>query len=453
MKIVKLLAKVLLGIVLLIFVIGVCTITKMDRTPYQDMPFYTQWKQAIGGLKIDTTRGSGELKAGWAKVNITPGKPGPMAGYGNRHGKVYEAVRDSVFIRAVVLDNGHVKAAIIAADLLIIPPTVTEKLKTMLDGTGVSPEHLYVGATHSHNSVGGWGKGVSGLFFSGTYDPQVENRLAEAIREAIKRADKDMQVVKVAYLESVDSTGIRNRLVGDTGGIDAEVRSVKFTNATGKTALLTTYGAHATILDSKNMVLSRDWPGVLVDSLERSVADFAMYMAGAVGSMGPAAEGENDDEELQNEAHSVLKSFQSLRKTEAEAANPLIQSFTIALPLRDPSPRLTKELVLRSWVFRKAFGDYPSFVRVMRIGNTLMVGLPCDFSGELTPDLDLYAKKRGLNLIVTSFNGGYLGYITHDRYFEIDKYETYTMSWFGPNNGAYFQEVIRDLIDKVAKVK
>ncbi len=450
MKLLIILLKILAIIVGFVFVIGMCVITLMDRTPYRQMPYYTAWKQEIASLQIDRGDAGDTLKAGWAKVNITPDRPGPMAGYGNRHGKHYESVRDSVYVRAVVVDNGAFRTAIVSADLLIIPPTVNDKLQSALEGTGIAPGHLFIGATHSHNSIGGWGKGISGLFFSGSYDAEVEERLARSIARAVRLAAGELKPVKVAYLEALDSLGIRNRLIGEAGGIDAEVRSLRFTNSEGKTAVLTTYGAHSTLLDSQNMVLSRDWPGLLVDSLERGFADFAMYMAGAVGSMGPNAEGDDDEEELKNEAAGVLRSFSSLKMVEEEGDYPVLQSFMVSLPLREPSPRLSKELVLRPWVFKKAFGDYPAFVRVLRIGRTLMIGLPCDFSGELTGTLDRYAKSRGFNLIVTSFNGGYLGYITDDRHFDLDKYETFTMSWFGPYNGAYFQEVITDLIDKVS---
>jgi hypothetical protein len=79
-----------------------------------------------------------------------------------------------------------------------------------------------------------------------------------------------------------------------------------------------------------------------------------------------------------------------------------------------------------------------------------MVGLPCDFSGELVAVLSRYASNKGLRLIITSFNGAYAGYVTDDRHFDKDQYETITMSWFGPYNGAYFQEVVKDVIDKFA---
>ena len=78
----------------------------MDRTPYKEMAYYKQWKSAIGNVQRDSSK-AGELNAGWSKVNITPSSPKPMAGYGNRHGKPFVSVHDSIYIRAMVIDNGN----------------------------------------------------------------------------------------------------------------------------------------------------------------------------------------------------------------------------------------------------------------------------------------------------------------------------------------------------------
>lgn len=448
MKFFRILFKILGVIVLILLLFIVSVITTMDKTPYKEMGYYKEWKSLIGAVNIKDAEQTDTLKVGWAKVNITPAAPAPMAGYGNRRGKPFTSVHDSLFIRAMVVENGNVKAAIIAADLLIIPPTVTELLKKRLAGKEIPFEQVFLGATHSHNSVGGWGTGISGLFFSGKYNQGTVETLTNAIVQAIDNAKSRLEPAKMMYLEGRDSLNIRNRLVGEEGGIDPEVRSVAFVNSNKQTAILSSYAAHSTTIDSKNMALSRDYPGVVVDSLERQY-DFAMYMAGAVGSMGPVEKGVDDFDEMKNQANGVQQAILD-SDTLSSPKNPVMQSIIIPLPLRNPSPRLTMNIVLRSWAFRKAFGDYPVFVKALRIGNVLMVGMPCDFSGELVPGLDAYARTKGLNLMVTSFNGGYIGYITHDKYFDRDAYETKTMSWYGPYNGAYLQEVIKDIIDKLS---
>lgn len=79
-----------------------------------------------------------------------------------------------------------------------------------------------------------------------------------------------------------------------------------------------------------------------------------------------------------------------------------------------------------------------------------MVGTPCDFSGEFNPSLDSLAAKHGLQMMVTSFNGGYIGYVTPDKYYDEDHYETQLMNWYGPGNGAYMNQCIEHLILKTA---
>lgn len=449
MKFIKIILKVIGSFFLVLLLIIASMITIMDHTPYKEMPYYKQWKNLIGKAEIDTSY-SKTLKVGWAKVNITPAAPTPMAGYGNRRGRPYVSVHDSVYVRALVIDNGVSQNAIIAADLLIMPPTVTKILQKKLTSREVPFNNVFFGATHSHNSVGGWGTGISGLFFSGKYDEATVDRIADAVFQAIVKARANLEPARFAYMESVDTLDIRNRLVGKEGNIDAEIRSITFVNKRGEKAILSSYAAHSTVLNSKTMVLSRDYPGMLVDSLEKGRYNFAMYMAGAVGSMGPIEKGTDDFDEVKNQAYGVQKSVLSSDTIKQLNNKAILKSLTIPLPLRDPSPRLTMDIVLRSWAFKKAFGEYPVFVKALRIGNVLMVGMPCDFSGELVAGLDAYAKTKGLNLMVTSFNGGYIGYITHDKYFDRDLYETKTMSWYGPYNGAYLQEVIKDIIDKMA---
>lgn len=450
MKFLRILLKVIGVFLLLLIAIIATMITTMDHTPYQEMGYYKEWKQLISGVKPDTSGSSDTLRAGWAKVNITPSSPTPTAGYGNRRGKLYTAVHDSVYVRAMVVDNGHTRAAIVAADLLIIPPTVIKALQAKLTPQDIPFDRIYFGATHSHNSVGGWGTGVSSLFFSGKYDPNIVDMLAEAFHRAIREAQKSTAPVQLTYMESLDSVDIRNRLVGDQGGVDPEIRSAALVKKNGEKAILSSFAAHSTVLNSKNIVLSRDYPGALVDSLENGRYNFAMYMAGAVGSMGPIEKGTDDFDEVKNQAYGVQNALLSPHTKKEDAKRSIVEAITLPLPLREPSPRITMGIVLRPWVFKKAFGEYPVYIKALRIGNILMVGMPCDFSGELVASLDAYAKTKGLNLMVTSFNGGYIGYITHDKYFDRDLYETKTMSWYGPYNGAYLQEVIKDIIDKLS---
>lgn len=68
------------------------------------------------------------------------------------------------------------------------------------------------------------------------------------------------------------------------------------------------------------------------------------------------------------------------------------------------------------------------------------------------PDVLKTAQNQHLNLIVTSFDGSYVGYITEDSRYDLNSYETRVMNWYGPQNGQYFQEIINSILTKNAPV-
>jgi neutral ceramidase len=436
--------KIFSYFILILAVVGFASIEKIDRTDIKETEHFKQWKELVRFIKLKET--TGDFSVGWAKVNITPLVPGPMAGYGSRKGKEFEAVHDSVFVRVLALKNSQDTVYFLSADMLIIPPNVVEKLKPILQQQRISLRNVHFSATHTHNSLGGWGNSLTGRLFAGSYNPNVEVELAQKFALAVRNSTQNLVSGSVSYNESVDNEDIRNRLGVADGKIDSEIRSLFFERKDASKASLITYGAHSTVLNSKTFQISRDYPGVLLDSLESSKLNFGIYLAGAVGSMGPIEKGVNDFDEVKNQAIGVLKHLDFTQKRELQ--NTLVSEY-IQLPMNHPSARISKDYALRPWVFKFLFGDYPTYVKITKIGKTLILGMPCDFSGELMIELDAYAKAQGIDLIITSFNGSYVGYITDDRLYDRGLYESSTMSWYGYQNGAYFSEIVRDLVDKM----
>jgi neutral ceramidase len=443
--------RILLVVVLVITGILLAMVTTIDRTPYQEMDYYAKWKAQLEQFNPAADTTTRPIMVGFAKANITPPYPTPMAGYGNRRGKPFEVVHDSIYVRTILVANGKDTIALTSADLLIIPPSVYELVNEKIANSRLQKTQIYYGATHSHNSVGAWYDTLVGKLFAGTYNPEIEEIISEAIISSITDAKKNLVETTLSYEMDTDTVDIKNRLVGiENGTVDPQIRSVIFNRVEGKPLIFTTYAAHSTVLDSKTLQLSRDYAGKVVDSLEESEYEFAVFMAGAVGSMGPQQRGIDDFDEVNNQGGSVANEIFSANEYESQNSSQSIRYFKLKLPLREPTPRLTQKFALRTWVFYQFFGKSDVFVNVAQIGNNLLVGMPCDFSGELMKPLTAYAKSKNLNLVVTIFNGGYIGYVTDDRHFYKDTYETITMSWYGPDNGTYLSEVIKDLIDKVA---
>ena len=134
------------------------TLTPVDRTPYKNLDFYKRSIHQIHqhfrenrNISIGDT-----LLIGFAKINLTPTDLAPLAGYGNRRPKEMTRVHDSIYVNTTVINNGKNKIAIISADLLIIPPEVTLILKEKLFNIDWSLPEIFLSATHTHSSLGGW---------------------------------------------------------------------------------------------------------------------------------------------------------------------------------------------------------------------------------------------------------------------------------------------------------
>jgi hypothetical protein len=436
-----------LAISILLFGVSSCLVSRVDRTPYRQTGYYQQFKKELDRLPTDTVSARpGTIAAGWAKVNITPAEPMPLAGYGLRKGRRYESVHDSLWARAFVFDNGVRKAALITIDLLIVPPALTEAITQKLAGTGFTIAQVYLTATHSHHSVGGWAHRLSGWAIAGTYHQRWVDELAGRIIEAIRKAERAKKKASMGASAFPAGELVFNRLL-QGNPTDSLVRVLKIRQDGGQTAALVTFSAHATCLQANQSILSRDYPGMLVDSLEKSPqVDFAAFCAGAVGSHAPEAGG-NHLEKAANMAYfiaqKILVDFDQIALEDWQE----VETITLPLPLRRPQWRIGENVRLRPWIFYAIFGHYEAYLKAMRLGNTVWVGTPSDFSGELVPPLQREASPAAL--FVTSFNGAYVGYITSDVAYDVHHYETRDMNWYGPQNGAYFSEAITELLKRL----
>ncbi len=449
MRILKIIGKILLGLLILILIFLAFTIAPVDRTDYHEMSYSKQMNDSLEAWKPSKDTAN-NFKAGWAIVNLTPSKPTPTAGYGDRKGKPYQSIHDSVFVRAIVFSNTLKPIVLVSCDLLIFPPEVTILLKEKLKTIGFDWSQVYVGTTHTHNSLGAWGKNTVGELFAGKYNQNTVNFIADKVLEAIRKANQNQVSAKVGYGEINAKELVFNRLVGDSlGTTDPMIRVLKIQKQTGEIALFTTFSAHATTLNADKNFLSADYPGEYVKQVSKSV-NFAAFMAGAVGSSGPTGEDLHDDFQQEKNiseglSNKVLKEINNIKTQEI---NTLALS-TFQISLREPQVRFAENWRFRPWVFKTLFGDYPAEIKALRIGNNVLIGTPCDYSGELMPEVLQVAKSENLNLIVTSFNGGYVGYITHDRHYDLNSYETRVMNWYGPQNGVYFQDIIQKILKKI----
>lgn len=442
--------RILTWLSVVLVVLAISLLTLNDNRPLEETDYYATTNSQLDKLKIGGGYGT-TLKGGWSKQSIQTNAEVYIAGYGLRENPA-SAVHDSIYVRSIVLDNGKQKVAMITMDLLIAPPLVVAQVIPALSKFGFGRENIYFSATHTHSSAGGWAGGPAGRAMAGPRNDQMIQTIAEAIVRSVKKAEATASACKIGFQKINARDYITNRLFGESAIEDPWLRIMKIEKANKESALVLTYAAHPTDIPKNDNRISADYPGMLVSSLEKSgQCNFAAFFAGAVGSMRPTDNGADSYKKAEliaaNLANLVKVSSDSL-KTDTTS---LLRTVYFPLALHDPQLRLTKHIRIRPWVFNWLMGKQEVGMNALRIGDMVWIGTPCDYSGMLYGLSDSTAQKTGKELIITSFNGGYVGYITPDEYYDEHKMETQEMNWFGPYNGRYFGEVINKLMDKVSR--
>jgi hypothetical protein len=183
--------------------------------------------------------------------------------------------------------------------------------------------------------------------------------------------------------------------------------------------------------------------------MEQQGYAFAIFIAGSVGSHGCKSpeSGWNCIDYMANE---ISTQFMTNRNALHNVHDSTIIMNRILLTLPESQAKISMNWGVRPWLFRSALSEFPVYLTALRLGDVVMLGTPCDFSGEFNSRLDAIAEKHNLQTMVTSFNGGYIGYVTPIQYYNIDYHETRLMNWYGPGTGEYMTECLDKMIVSVS---
>ena len=89
------------------------------------------------------------LKLGASAVVITPQLGTPMAGYYYDRGT--EGVHDELYAKAIVLEMGKTKVAIVSCDIVDVSDEMVMRARELAEeATGIPASHITISATHSH---------------------------------------------------------------------------------------------------------------------------------------------------------------------------------------------------------------------------------------------------------------------------------------------------------------
>lgn len=442
-----------LGYTLLFFTfLALILLAPIDQMHYSEEPYFQQHQAYLADFEWESKqKDSSAVLAGWAQESIVPSQPSPMAGYGGS--RVSEGLYDTLLVQSVVIKKGSTKLAVISIDLLIFPPALFHALADTLPSLGWNIDELYLTATHTHHGIGAWIPSFAGRFVAGEYNEEILQMLTKQTVRALQKASLQANTVELSYWETDVPQFVKNRINND-GKVDTSFKGIALKRKDGQLAVMATYAAHPTSYSRKDLHLSADYPANFRQKLvQEDSISFAMYLAGAVGSHGPAhPKGYDYDTlawELGNGLAEIADSVLHQVNWEENTENPSISIAQYPLAVDDLQLRLGDDWGTRTWVFEWLMGVPPLRISCLQIGETLLLGTPCDFSGELALGRYQYARKKGYSLMINSFNGGYIGYITPDEYYHtIKRHELRDMNWTGPYTGSYFTSCLDSLIAK-----
>ena len=155
--------------------------------------FRTQFILLLSALNISFTLlchgAASEIRVGVAMVDITPPMGIPMAGYYHERGA--DGVLDPLYSKAMVIESGGERTALVVLDLIGIRRPITDRARTAIEKTtGIKAGNIMISATHAHTGpeLTDPGQATSGVSEQKRlvidYSEALPNRIAESVRLA-----------------------------------------------------------------------------------------------------------------------------------------------------------------------------------------------------------------------------------------------------------------------------
>ncbi len=238
------------------------------------------------------TGAQGTLRVGAARVDITP--PSDPA-----HPPSGKYAHEKLYVRAIVLDNGSARAALIAADQGGLSETIWQAASKQIAAELNCPvENIVMSATHTHS---GWGPGGFPGMRGLRPDPNAPPPpIVGQIVDAVKQAKGDLQPARVGFGTGRSYLNVnRDAIDGDThlwtqapnldGPSDKTVAVIEFLGASGQPiAVYMDYAMHP-VNGFLAGLTSADFAGATSRYVEQAFDDktVAVFVQGASGDQNP----------------------------------------------------------------------------------------------------------------------------------------------------------------------
>jgi hypothetical protein len=398
------------------------------------------------------TAEGGPLRAGAARLDITPAADAalPMAGYASRK-QGFKGIRDHVYVRAIVLDDGTAPAALVAWESLFVPDAIwAETSRRIAAETGIRSENLLLSAVHDHGAP--TLTGSEGSPSQRAYTSSVQDAAVEAVRRAkaqLQPARFGIGTAKAyANVNRREPSGDRGLWLGynDEGPSDKTVTVLRFEDLTGRPiAFWINYAVHAVIMGPENYQITGDLAGATsrfveqhylgndrprsdagprlrLTPEERATGDgpVALWTSGAAGDQNPVSMASGEDFTLVDGLGKMLGEA-AIRAASAVKTTPMVSirgaQSVVTCPGRRVEPGSTPRT---DYTFTDAD---PVDIRLglVTINDVVLAGV----SGEVFTLIGqrLQRESPSRRVVMVTHTNGSSGYIPNDAAFEPVSYE------------------------------
>lgn len=235
----------------------------------------------IGLILLVFAAAGQEFRAGAAIRVITPDPLLPVSGGVGTPKKSTEKKGD-LFARAIVLEKGSTRIAIVSVDNLGWTAALGDRSRALIKD--IAPENVLIGSTHTHSAPDAYGfpdqngKSLADL----AYLDDCVRKIADAVNEATKNLAPATLKTAVGEANGKIAYNYYAEQLYDPrcGVIQA------FRKDNGKViATLVNYAVHPEVIGSGRGILSPDLCGPLYQRIESRVGGVALFMNGAQGGM------------------------------------------------------------------------------------------------------------------------------------------------------------------------
>jgi neutral ceramidase len=410
---------------------------------------------------VFSSSAEGALKGGTAKVDITPAIGAWLSGYGSRN-KPSEGILDPLYAKALVLDDGQSKIAIVSADLLWVPLGITNEIRQQVQKKlGIPQENIMICGTHTHFApkidriAKDWPDAAAAQI-----DESYVQVLKKKIFDSIMLAERDIKDVKLGVGKGEMTEIVYNRRTKKPDGkvamtfnlpdltfgpIDPELCLLRVDDTDGAlVAAVVNYACHPVSGDpirDKFFYMSADYPGYTARVIEQAEGGNCIFLLGTAGNINPVRLNRTHPRMQTGKAlgGAALRHMQFTQPCGDVKISALKRQVSLPIKKNLPPERLLS--------VGKDAETQNTEIQVLRIGDVYIVGLP----GEVLVEIGLEIKaKAGIeNLFVVSLANDAVGYVCPRAAYKEGGYEPGPGTNLAPGAGEIVTERALELIEQI----